>query len=301
MGKQVTTKVVTLNIVAHQDDDLLFLSPNLMHAIQAGGNVRTVYVTAGDAGLDGSYWHDRENGVQAAYAEMAGVANLWTQRDAGVPDHSISVFTLADRRNVSLAFMRLPDGKSDGSGFASTGHQSLQGLWTGSIPAIDAIDGSSRYALSTLTTTLGELISSFRPDQINTLDYRHRYGDGDHSDHHIVAYLTQSAVARLNLSVPLSGYEGYPVIPLPANVSDADQTAKWHAFITYAQYDKFARDVLAESDSTPYHLWVARQYRVNQSRPLIAHYHGLKWREVHRPRPLKSRIRNWGQRLPNRR
>ena len=33
----------TLNIVAHQDDDLLFLSPDLLHNIQAGRCVRTVY------------------------------------------------------------------------------------------------------------------------------------------------------------------------------------------------------------------------------------------------------------------
>ena len=40
----------TLNVVAHEDDDLLFLSPDLLHVIQAGGSVRTIFVTAGDDG-----------------------------------------------------------------------------------------------------------------------------------------------------------------------------------------------------------------------------------------------------------
>ncbi len=37
-------------VVAHQDDSLLFLSPDLLHDIQAGDCVTTVYVTAGDGG-----------------------------------------------------------------------------------------------------------------------------------------------------------------------------------------------------------------------------------------------------------
>src|SRR5262245_7566617 len=46
--------------VAHEDDDLLFLSPDILHAIQAGDTcVRTVYLTAGDAGNDESYWSGR--------------------------------------------------------------------------------------------------------------------------------------------------------------------------------------------------------------------------------------------------
>src|SRR6185437_16971348 len=64
-----------LNIVAHEDDDLLFLSPSLLHAIQGGGPIRTIFVTAGDAGSSSTYWNGRQNGIQAAYAQMAGVTN----------------------------------------------------------------------------------------------------------------------------------------------------------------------------------------------------------------------------------
>ncbi len=276
-------RAAVLNFVAHPDDDLLFLSPDLLHAIQAGGNVRTVYLTSGDAGVHASsYWQDRESGVRAAYAEMAGVANSWTQSDAGVAGHPIPVFTLTDQRNVSLAFMRLPDGGVYGSGFASNGYQSLQGVWTGSTATIGAVDGSSSYTLSTLTSTLVYLIASFQPEQVNTLDYRRTYGDGDHSDHHTVGYLTRSAIAHCNSCVAFIGYEGYPVIPLPANVSDADQKAKQSAFFTYAQHDKLVGDLLAESASTPYDSWLVRQYRVNQPRSLIAHCRGLTWRGVRR-------------------
>jgi LmbE family N-acetylglucosaminyl deacetylase len=279
-----------LNFVAHQDDDLLFLSPDLLHAIRAGGNVRTVYLTAGDAGLHASYWQDRESGARAAYAEMAGAADSWTQSDAGVAGHPIPVFTLTGQRSVSLAFLRLPDGNFSGSGYASNGYQSLQGVWAGSTATIEAVDGSSSYTLSTLTSTLAYFIASFQPEQVNTLDYRHAYGDGDHSDHHTVGYLTRSAMAQCNSSAALTGYEGYPVIPLPANVSDADQKAKRSAFFTYARHDKPVWDILLESASTPYDSWFVRQYGVNQPRSLIAHCRGLAWRGVRRSRRFAARV-----------
>lgn len=63
---------------AHPDDDLIFMSPDLLHDVQENACVRTVYVTAGDAGLGEAYWRNREVGTRAAYAEMAGVANSWT-------------------------------------------------------------------------------------------------------------------------------------------------------------------------------------------------------------------------------
>ena len=83
----------SLNIVAHADDDLLFLSPDLLHAIEASRNVRTVFLTAGDSGAGADYWGRREAGVRAAYAQMSGVANVWTQTDAGIAGHPIPVFT----------------------------------------------------------------------------------------------------------------------------------------------------------------------------------------------------------------
>nr|OQO23502.1 hypothetical protein B0A51_12418 [Rachicladosporium sp. CCFEE 5018] len=55
-------------IVAHQDDDLLFLNPSLLRAVRAGRDIITVYLTAGDAGRPEPYWRGREAGVRAAGA-----------------------------------------------------------------------------------------------------------------------------------------------------------------------------------------------------------------------------------------
>src|SRR3954447_25015423 len=97
----------TLNIVGHPDDDLLFQSPDLLHDVQSGKCVRTVYVTAGASAGDMDTILSRESGVQAAYANMAGVANSWSTSDAGISGHPITLVTLTARPTVSLAFLRL--------------------------------------------------------------------------------------------------------------------------------------------------------------------------------------------------
>ena len=48
----------TLAIVAHEDDDLLFITPGVLRAIRSGSAVRTVYLTAGDDGLPGKLLAD---------------------------------------------------------------------------------------------------------------------------------------------------------------------------------------------------------------------------------------------------
>jgi len=226
-----------MNIVAHQDDDLLFQSPALISVIREGLCVRTVYVTAGDANQTADYWTSRENGVRAAYAELAGVANTWTTTDAGIAGHPIPVATLDGATKISLAFMRLPDGFPDGSGGSNNGYQSLQKLYGGVLNTITTVDGSSSYTLSTLQDTLLALMNSYQPDQIATLDFAGSYGDGDHSDHHTVAYLVLATQQRYSLPHTLTGYQGYGIVLRPSNVSEPDLTTKTNAFLTYAQYD----------------------------------------------------------------
>jgi len=255
----------TLNIVAHEDDDLLFLSPDLLHAIQGGRTVRTIIVTAGDGGNNASYWQSREVGSMAAYAQMCGVANSWTQSDAGIAGHPIPLFTLSGQPNITLAYMLLPDGNLDGSGFPSNNFESIQKLWTGNISTIHAVDGSSSYSKTDLTSTLTSLMSSFKPDQINTQDYTGNYGGGDHSDHYTTAYFVQAAQRQYTTTHGLTGYICYNTSSLAANVSGADLTAKQNAYFTYAQYDTSVCNSVSSCSNNNIGLWLQRQYIVNAS------------------------------------
>ena len=67
--------MVRLYISAHEDDDLIFMSPCLSEDVASSEGVWTIYLTAGDAGLaDSGYWREREEGERAAYSAMGAPA-----------------------------------------------------------------------------------------------------------------------------------------------------------------------------------------------------------------------------------
>src|ERR1044072_981144 len=103
-------------VVAHEGDSLLFQSPALLQGSQSGHCVRSVFVTAGDAGEGQSYWGARERGAEAAYAQMAGVANQWSESTIVANGHPLVPKTLPGAPAISLAFLRLPDGFPEGEG-----------------------------------------------------------------------------------------------------------------------------------------------------------------------------------------
>ena len=67
---------VDLNIVAHQDDDILFMNPDIMRAVSAGHRQVTVYLTGGNYFSD-DHWYARarENGAMDGYAKMMQIVN----------------------------------------------------------------------------------------------------------------------------------------------------------------------------------------------------------------------------------
>ena len=251
-----------MNIVAHQDDDLLFQSPWLLSAIRDGLCVRTVYLTAGDANDSEDYWSAREDGVKAAYAHLAGVSDSWTTADAGIAGHPIPVATLDGATQLSLAFMRLPDGYRDGRGGSNYGYESLQKLYSGAISTITAVNDSSSYTLPALQGTLLALMNAYQPDQIVTLDFAGAYGDGDHSDHHSVAYLVHAAQQQYTPAHTITGYQGYPSSQRPSNVTEPDLTAKTDAFLVYAQHDSKTCTTVLECADNSIGKWLSRSYTV---------------------------------------
>ena len=154
----------TLNVVAHQDDDLLFMNPDIMHDIAAGRCVRTVYITAGDGGNDSFYWLRREQGSEAAYSYMAGLDDIWTQRTISLNSHEF--ITIANPRGndqISLVFMQLPDGNIWGQGFARTKFESLSHLADSKATVMHSIDGQSSYTEDQLNSALVSLMSIYSP------------------------------------------------------------------------------------------------------------------------------------------
>ena len=236
----------TMNIVAHEDDDLLFLSPDLLHDVQAGRCVRTVFVTAGAFSGDTDYGAQREAGSQAAYALMAGVANSWTTTDAGISGHPTPLLTLAAKPTVSVVYMHLPQ-----SLFVDPGGPTdplLMNLWNGTIASLRTYDGSSTYTKAQLVSALTSLMTAFQPDTVRTQDYVGTFDDTDHPDHHATAYFARQAHLAYSTSHTFTGYEDYETENEPQNVFGSDLTTKTNVFNKYATYDPPAT---AQPRSTP--------------------------------------------------
>ncbi|PYH88271.1 hypothetical protein BO71DRAFT_391884, partial [Aspergillus ellipticus CBS 707.79] len=262
LGLTPPTHAQTLNIVAHQDDDLLFLSPDLHHEIQSGRRVRTLYLTTGDAGDSPStlYYEQRQSGSQAAYARMASAQNTWAQSSAPIPGKNIPMFTLSSNPDISLLFMQLPDGNLAGDGFATTGSVSLQMLWEGGISSIASVNGSSTYTSQEIVDTLTGIMEDFGPDRINTGDYEREWDGKDHSDHVTVGHYVQEAAKGYGGDHVLMGYTGYPVAGDGEDVGGQGLGEKQMVFYEYAGHDvKVCRDVVGCGEGNEAQ-WMKRQY-----------------------------------------
>ncbi|PYH48633.1 uncharacterized protein BP01DRAFT_283164, partial [Aspergillus saccharolyticus JOP 1030-1] len=280
----------TLNIVAHQDDDLLFLSPDLLHTIQsttASTPVRTIFLTAGDAGDSSpTYWPARQSGSMAAYARMANAPNSWTQ--STLPATAIPLYTLTANPAISLAFLQLPDGNLHGEGFPTTGNSSLEQLWHQEIDSLTSLnpDQPATYTHSTLLQTLSEAIAAFNPVRINTLDFTREFDAtsppeggawADHSDHLAAAKFAQAAAgdcaAAGRNAAEVVGYTGYPVLDVlqaSGNVAGADLVEKQLAFYTYALGDwKTCRDQSGCKGGNE-EGWLSRQVVATSSGSVVA-------------------------------
>src|SRR6476619_6786273 len=69
---------VDVNIVAHQDDDILFMNPDILKSVVAGHRQVTVYITAGNIGIAGdqhAYSLTREAGAIAGYQKLLQLAD----------------------------------------------------------------------------------------------------------------------------------------------------------------------------------------------------------------------------------
>jgi LmbE family N-acetylglucosaminyl deacetylase len=256
---------------AHEDDTLLFQSPSLLQDIQSEHCIRTVFLTAGDAGKTQSYWTGREGGAEEAYAQMAGVTNQWTHSTTTVNGRSIRLATLTAKPSISILFMRLPDGAIEGEGWPADGNQSLSKLWNSGNPdeegpeisTIKALDNSATYDYEGLFETLAAMMQSFEPQQVYTQNFTVGMIGPDHADHVATGYFTRIASHLYTLPHRLVGFQDYETSTKTANVSGTLLGGKSAAFYKYGASDSDACTSEAKCTGTSYAAWLLRQYTVN--------------------------------------
>ncbi|GAB2960310.1 PIG-L family deacetylase [Saccharothrix stipae] len=249
--------VAFLHVVAHHDDDLLFMNPDLRYAVGSGRRLMTVFLTAGesDAPDPGGYSASRQAGARAAYARMAGVADRWRASAAALADGQVvERYVLDARPDVHLVFLNLPDNANPR---AKGGRHALMRLWhdqSGSarvdtiVPTGGQATGPSGYTRGALLRVLVELMAEFRPTVLRTQDGSPDPGHAqwgpwhDHPDHVAGVWFAEEA-ARIHLESPAVprlvqvGYRGYNTDHAPVNLPAAEQEDKVGHFVAYARHD----------------------------------------------------------------
>lgn len=200
-----------LIVVAHQDDDLLFMQPDLIDAIHRGG-LTTVYVTAGNGRQGAAVAERRYSGLRAAYGSVAG-DDAWSCGWIDIAGHAAQHCRL-ERAGVSLVFLGYPDGGKQGERPAS-----LSKLWQGQIREATTIaPRTTTYTRDGLIATVAEIVHLTHPAVVRTLDATAAHGY-DHADHLAVGALAVAALG--DTPVDLLAYRGYNGADEPPNAAGA--------------------------------------------------------------------------------
>jgi LmbE family N-acetylglucosaminyl deacetylase len=268
---------VIVQVVAHPDDDLYFLNPDVVRSIEAGAHVISVCVLTGET--DGKNYADddprlvdapveyerysaaRQAGLRRAYALMAvgDAESPWRREAMPVAGGMLAeLATLTAAPQVRLVFLNL---WQDGARSGVTGTGRTRQLWSQEIDSVPTMRPTGtpvpavfRYSREHLIAVLGGLFETFGPTVIRTMDpdpdpQRHDavnrqhadYGDySDHQDHTAVALFTWAAIQRYEAvggAPVVASYRGYYNERWPFNLSASVFREKLRYLTTYGWAD----------------------------------------------------------------
>ncbi|MFG2723473.1 PIG-L family deacetylase [Streptomyces sp. NPDC048416] len=246
-----------MQIVAHPDDDLYFMNPELSQTIAANDQLVSVYLNCGETGglnkVPGAktpprrdiaaYAGARRQGLRQGYAYMAtGEARApWRAEAVALPDGTlIEVDTLVGHRGIQLVFLGLRQHTSYGSGRS----KGLTQLWSDPsmvsstlVSTGSPVQDSHPVTRESVIAALTHLLDTYRPTLVRTMDpdpdmqvhdAQHRIhhdqpGYSDHPDHTATALFSLAAVERYQgpgkgRPYVLEAYRGYGNERWPQNL-----------------------------------------------------------------------------------
>jgi hypothetical protein len=210
-----------VTVVAHLDDDLLFVNPGISDKLDAGWCVTTVHLIGGANGAKFDYVVLRETGTKLAYARMAGVPDKWNESTVVIAGKPVHQLVLAAQPRVKLLEMRLPGGAVRG-GKVPLGLLWEKGQTLSTYPMHSDGTGATTYDRASLTATLRAMllpateIFTLNPDTVAFME---------HPDHILAARITRAVAQSLHRDLPIGYHITYPTGGLAKNLN-AEQTLK---------------------------------------------------------------------------
>lgn len=219
-------------VVAHQDDWQLFMGDVLAQRLRSGDHGVFVYLTAGDDGRDSVYWQTRERAALQSTRIAAAISVTATLACSTVEirKHSIRKCTVG---NTESYFLRLPDGKRNGKGFARHDYRSLRKLRSNPSSEMSAIDASTNYlGWTDLMATVDAIIEGDSTAvTVHTSDPSIMRNPHDHFDHRMAGLL----VADLRKQHMLNAmyYVGYALATRAPNRTNNQTQVKTALLLAY--------------------------------------------------------------------
>ncbi|TXK13156.1 PIG-L family deacetylase [Microbacterium hatanonis] len=256
-----------MSVWAHEDDDLLFAGTQLPQVLAAGGCIRTVFLTDGDAGRGSDYARGRVEGIHRAYDVLRGASSPWTETEVTLPSGAtVSVHQPVDDTRVSLVFLHLPDGNLNGQGYPATGEVSLAKLAANKIAALPPSTGGAPLSWSAIVASLDDLIGAYQPASFFTHvpGSANTLAKGDHADHAITGIIARKAwFSDVRGGATIMYAMGYQSAQRPANLSGDVLRHKIAVFRTYAADDPVIRGCSDDASclAVPrFGGWLGREY-----------------------------------------
>lgn len=203
--------MTSLNIVAHPDDDLLFLNPDILGDLEHWDTAYVLYMTWGDDGHDDTYVDRKRNATRHAYNNGTG---YYFDKAFWIKSNSL----------------RSGDIYGD-----------LYRMWQDSDYTADSLLGYACQSAGVILS-LRRLIETLKPDLIRTHDPEAQFAllhgdlELDHIDHVYTAKFVQSA-AQAYPDLPLYAYTGYPIRYLDANLGPELAQRKLSMWRRYQEID----------------------------------------------------------------
>lgn len=203
----------SLNIVAHPDDDLLFLNPDILEDIENGDGSSILYMTRGDDGRNRQYYDRRFEAVSIAYPDYIHPYYY------GIKSNSF--------RNGDV-------------------YGSLYAMWNDHTLKVEPVGGDKFpvpfYTYDVVVELIRQSIEYSKPDVIRTHDpdvepsIDHDEPHLDHIDHIYTAKFVQEA-AKAFPHIPVYAYMGYPIRYQPENVVPELAAKKLQMWRKYQEID----------------------------------------------------------------